>query len=492
MWLLDNLRNLVSGLGTVKDPTTMSHYTFHELNRQQLEAAYRSNWVARRLIDAIAEDCTREWRDWQATQQQIEAIELVEKTFELQRKTYQGIKKARLYGGAALLLGVDGSGEPDEPLDLDALDKDCLRFVVVLNRYELNAGPRIYDAESPWYTRPEYYTIATPMSNVVEGKTTNGTGTSNNNLSPYLSGFVKVHPSRVVEFVGNELPDWRLAPLGGGWGDSVIQTVDETLKDFGLTMGGIANMVNDAKIDVIKIPDLASKLKTAETTAKLFSRFQAAAVGKSTLNALLIDDKEDWERTQTSFGSLPEILQQFMTLVSAGAGIPVSRLMGSSPGKGLSTTGGGESDLRNYYDDCTSKQKTVYSPAMATLDNVVQISALGRMDPNVYYNWAPLYLPDPKQTSDIAFSKAQATNLDVQMGLINEDALRAARVNQLIEDGTYPGLDDAIEEYGAEPPEPTPEDIANHLTMMGKTLPPHLGGPPAPKQLAGPGQTVVE
>lgn len=455
MQLYDSLRNLVSGLGTSKDPTTASRYCLELLDRNQLESAYRANWVARRVVDAIPEDCTREWREWQAAQDQIEKIEAVEKKFELQKKLRLALIRARLYGGAALVMGVDGGGEVYEPLDFDALGEDCLRFVVVLNRYELSAGPRIYDAESPWYTRPEYYQISTPMTGVVEPGVRD-------------IGVTKIHPSRVIEFSGNELPDWRLAPLGGGWGDSVLQTLDETLKDFGLTVGGIANMVNDAKVDVIKIPDLASKLSTNATTQKLFERFQYANIGKSTLNALLIDSAEEWERVTTTFSGLADILREYMTLASGGSGIPVSRLMGSSPGKGLSTTGGGESDLRNYYDDCSSKQKTQIGPALAPLDNVVQITALGSLDPHVHYTWTPLYQPDPKQVADIAFSKAQATNLDVQMGLINEDALRRARINQLIEDGTYPGLDDAIDEFGEEPDEPevTPEDVQAHIGMM--------------------------
>jgi hypothetical protein len=36
---------------------------------------------------------------------------------------------------------------------------------------------------------------------------------------PY--GMIRIHPSRVIEFAGNPLPDWRLAPMRGGWGASV-------------------------------------------------------------------------------------------------------------------------------------------------------------------------------------------------------------------------------------------------------------------------------
>lgn len=468
MWnIFDSLRNLVSGLGTHKDPTTMSRYHYHELNRHELEQAYRSNWVARRVIDAPAEDAAREWRDWQCEQEDIAKIENLERRFQLQKKFKDVIIRSRLYGGAALVMGVEGGGEVWEEIDVDSLGADCLKFIVVLNRYELSAGPRIYDAESPFYTRPEYYTISTPMV----GFDVNNTGSDDPNKKRLDTGIVRIHPSRVIEFSGNPLPDWRLTTLGAGWGDSVLQTLDEHLKDFGLTVGSIANMINDSKIDVIKMPKLSKLLSTKDSTNALYNRFAAANVGKSTLNALLLDSEEEWNRVQTTFSGLAEIMHQYMELVSGGAGIPMSRLMGSSPGKGLNTAGGGESDLRNYYDDIMSKQRVDYGPIMAPLDNVLQISALGHLDETIYYDWAPLYKPEPKDVATVNLQKAQAFQIDANLGLINPDALREARINQLIEDMVYPGLDDAIEEFGSEPDEPEvgPEDVQQHMNMLTKS-----------------------
>jgi phage-related protein (TIGR01555 family) len=473
-WLGDSLVNFVTGLGTQKDPTTNSFYQLNLLNRNDLENAYRGDWIARRVVDAPAEDATREWRSWQAKQADIEKIENLEKKHDLQRKMRQAIVRARLYGGAALVMGVE-NGEIFEPVDLDTVGLNDLRFIAVMNKYELSAGPRIYDVESEWYTRPEYYAVSTPIEGMDLARTPN-------------LGQVQVHPSRVIEFSGNELPDWRLAPLGGGWGDSVLQSMDEMLKDWGLTIGGIANMVNDGKMDVVKIPQLSEKLTTSKHLGKLIERFTLANQAKSSINTLLLDKEEDWDRVQTNFSGLPNLINALMPIIAGAGGIPVSRLMGQAPGKGLShATSGGESDLRNYYDDVTSKQKTVYSPAMATLDQVLVRSALGKSDPSIYYDWTPLYQPDPKELADIAFVKAQATNLDVQMGLINEDALRKARVNQLIEDGTYPGLDEAIDEFGMEPPQPTPEEIAAHAALMGKS---QVGpdGKPLPKVQNLPGE----
>jgi hypothetical protein len=40
-------------------------------------------------------------------------------------------------------------------------------------------------------------------------------------------GMIRIHRSRVIKFPGLTLPDWRLAPMGAGWGDSVSQAIDD-------------------------------------------------------------------------------------------------------------------------------------------------------------------------------------------------------------------------------------------------------------------------
>jgi hypothetical protein len=76
----------------------------------------------------------------------------IEKKLSIQKKTRQAIQRARVYGSAALVNGVD-QGQPEEELNLKLGGKDDLRFVVVLNRYELSAGPRVYNVDSSYYSR---------------------------------------------------------------------------------------------------------------------------------------------------------------------------------------------------------------------------------------------------------------------------------------------------------------------------------------------------
>lgn len=467
----DSLTNLITGLGTSKDPRTSSTYSFEPLDRNQLDSAYRGDWICKKIVNAPAEDATREWREWQTDQPNIEKLENAEKMFDMQRKLKRALILARLFGGSAIVMGV-AQGKAEEELDVEAVGEGDLKWLAIFHQFELTPGQRVLDVNSPWFDRPEYYQLGTDTTNVND-KTT-------------LSAGVRIHPSRVIPLVGAEIPDIRQNAFGT-WGDSVLQAVDEAVKATGTVIGGIASMVVDAKMDVISVPGLSAKLSNPEESTKLLNRYRLANQMKSINNTLLLDEKEVWARTQTSFASMPQLIQEFLTVAAGAAGIPVSRLLGMAKGKGLGgTEGGGEVDTRNYYDGISNMQRTELSPTLAPLDDVFIRSTLGTADDSIYYEWTPLWQLSDTEKSAIALQKAKATQADVTMALINEDALRDARVNQLIEDGTYPGLQDAIDEHGAEPPDPTPEEQAAQLTMMGKTLPPQLGGPPPPKQIAGP------
>jgi phage-related protein (TIGR01555 family) len=173
--------------GHREGPDGGSSYIVNELSRLSLENAYRGDWVARKIVDVPAQDATREWRLWQAAKPEIEKLEEVEKNLRIQQKTKMALIKARLYGGACMVMGVDDGLDPSEPLEPERVTQDSLKFVHVLSRYEINAGNLIEDLESEWYGEPSYY---------------ERTSTANGQRA-------RLHPSRVVRFIGAELPDPR-------------------------------------------------------------------------------------------------------------------------------------------------------------------------------------------------------------------------------------------------------------------------------------------
>lgn len=419
MWVYDRLVNLVSGLGTAKDKASASVYALALMGKDQLDAAYRGDWVARKVVDIPAFDETRAWRNWQAKQNQIEAIEAEEARHGIQMKVAAARVRARLYGGSALYLGVDG-GQPGEELDMRRVGAGALRYVHVLNRYEIQPGELELDPQSPLFGEPKKYTLTT------------GTKAS-----------VDIHPSRVIRFVGADLPDRNL--MLDGWGDSVLQAIDDAVRHAGSAAAAIAALMQEAKVDVIKMPNLMENVATEEYRKRVIDRFTLANTAKSMVNAILLDGEEEWSQKQVSFAQLPEVLNTYLQIASGAADIPATRLLGQTPG-GLQSTG--ESDLRNYYDRISAGQNLHLRPALHRLDEVLIRSALGARPPEVHYVWTPLWQISEKERAEIAESKAKTTKAYSDTGLLPDPALGKALVNQLVEDGTYPGLDEAIEEFG--------------------------------------------
>jgi phage-related protein (TIGR01555 family) len=444
----DTLSNVVSGLGIFgKDKKTSNFFSTFELSQDQLEMAYRGDWIARKVVDQVVGDMTREWRSWNGTKSQIEKLENEERRLGYRAKVARAKKLARLYGGAVIVVG-DGSPDPTQPLDPERIGLGGLKFMHVLHRWEITPGQIDRDPMSPYFGEPKGYQLST------------GTGTA-----------VTIHPSRVQRFIGREVPNHNRAQTQG-WGDSELQALFDAVKAAASTQENIASLIEEARLDIIKIPGLMEQVATAEYEARLTKRLTVAAVGKSNLNTLVMDGAEEWDQRQLSFSGMPEIIRCYLDIAAGSAGYPVALFLGVSPG-GLNATGA--ADIRGYYDRVSSEQNTDLRPNIERLDEMLIRSALGRRPAGVHYQWNSLWQMTDAEKADNGLKKAQATNLYGRLGVMSRQALASASQSQLLEDGLYPGLDDILKLPGATVPSPP---------IGGKTDngPPDKPNPTADKQ----------
>jgi phage-related protein (TIGR01555 family) len=427
---LDGLSNVFSGMGTVsKDKSLATMFGMINMDRSQIDIAYRGDWMMRKGIDIPAFDTCREWRTWNADKDDVTEIEANEKKFKVQLRVMRAMMLGRLYGGGAILMGVD-NGDPSKPLDPETVDVDQLKFLHTMSRWDLTTGPIEWDISSEWYGRPQWYAPARMNSGQDVEQ-------------------VKMHPSRVITFLGNEIPDLNVA---NGWGDSVMQSLLDAITSAGTVNQSIAQLVSEAKLDVIKIPGLSENIINQEYEDRLSKRFSFANLAKSIFGMILLDKEEEWERIEQQFAGMPDVQKVSLMIASAAFDVPATRFLAQSPA-GLSATG--DSDTRNYYDRLSAEQKVIVSPQLDVLDQVLIRNVLGQVPEDeyrqMYYSWNPLWQMSDKDKANIVKDKAAAFQIDVSAGLINEVVLKKAREAQLIEDGTYPGLEQIIEEYDDDP-----------------------------------------
>jgi len=420
----DGLVNLVANLGTPRDKAAASFYGLPLLSEADATNAYRGTWLARKVIDIPAMDSCRKWRGWSADQAQISAIESEEKRLGLQQKVLEALIRARLAGGAALYIGT-GQSDPMQPLKPESISKGGIKHINVLSKRVLQAGELDRDPESPGYGRPAYY-----------------------NLSSGTAGQLRIHPSRLVILQGATKPDPEL-DTGDGWGDSVLLAISKAIKDADSTAGNIASLVFEAKVDVIKIPNFMSMLSDPAYEEQMLKRMQLAMMAKGINGALLLDAEEDYEQKQAQFGGLTDLMMAFMQLTSGASDIPMTRLLGQSPG-GMNASG--ESDLRNYYDRISSGQELVLGPSLQVLDECLIRSALGSRPEEVFYNWRSLWQTTDTERATIGKTTADTIKTIADTRLIPEDVMSVVAVNMLTEAGVAPGLEAEMQDYATTAP----------------------------------------
>ena len=415
--LNDGLMNVISGAGTGADKSQHARYTQTYLDPYQVESSYRTSGLSRKIHDIVPYEETREWRNWQADELDTEKLEALERRLNIRDAVRDARVAARLYGGAVLVLGLDGRVE--QPARKGAK----LKYVLALSRHQIGVGPINKDLNSENFGRPDYYTL-------------------NNEV---------IHPSRVIPIHGQRLP------LGTNdtsfWGDPLLMSLEMQLKNADSAQQNIAALVGEAKVDTITIPGLTNSLATAEYESLLSRRLSVAALFQSVFNIRLIDgaaqaggEGEKWETRQLSFTGLPDVQRSFNVLLSAVSDIPYTRLFGESAG-GLNSSG--KNEQRDFERMIRSRQNVELKPVLDRLDEYLIPTALGSTPSDVYWSFAPLSTMDEVEAATVDKSNAETIKTYVDAGVMPTEVAAEVVKNRLIESGRWAGVEKAYEDSDA-------------------------------------------
>ncbi|PYY71229.1 hypothetical protein CRX42_07375 [Pseudomonas jessenii] len=439
----DSLSNLVANIGTNRDKRSHNYFGYEFVNQMELEAAYQSNWIARRIVDTPNEDALREWRTFNGKQSKL--IETEERRLGVQQHYLDTCCWADLYGGAALLM-VTGQ-DLSKPLDLDKVKKGGLKNLVVLDRWDIQPKDfNMTDPLQPNWMLPDNYMM--------------------------VNGTQPIHYSHIIRRTGARLPR-RLRMFEQGWGDSRLRRCMADLRDVVATKGGIASLVLEANVDTISVKGLQGALAGAQSD-QITERYRMFGMLKSIVNLGLLDhDNEEYDRKSVAFSGLSQIMEQFMVWTAGAAEMPVTKLWGQSAA-GLSATGEGDQNV--YYDTIKAKQDGQMRRDLERLDQVLIRSALGNYPDDLEFEWNPLFQASGVEQAQEGLADAQADGIYLETGVIRPShAMRRAQGK-----GTYAITDEQI---AAQEKLEKDQDNAEFDKDDGADLPGFsLGGPDGDKQ----------
>jgi len=380
-----------------------TEYPLTRLTRdyQLMNSLYRSHWIVRKVIDTIPEDMCKNWINLtcEVTPEQIDQFQRVERRTQTKRNILKGLKWGRLYGGAGAIMLIKGHEDYlKEPLNLDDVAPDAYKGLLVLDRWSgiYPGAVMVSDINSPDFGLPESYRVT-----LENGK----------NLD--------VHHSRVLRFIGRDLPFWE-KQAEVSWGISEVEVIYEELKKRDNTGWNMASLIFLANIRVLKMAKLAQSLgvNNAAAQQQLFNTLQAQNWLLSNMGMQVLNADDSFETHSISnYSGLNEIYQSFMLDISGACEIPITKLFGRSPA-GMNATG--ESDLQNYYDTIDEKQESYLRPVFDKLFPVIAMSTWGEVPDDFDYTFPSCRTLSNEQMAELGTKKTESIIGAYNAGLISQ------------------------------------------------------------------------
>ena len=316
-----------------------------------LSYAYKQYGFLRTAIDQPIEDAFS--RGVQIESETLSADELEElkqkmsdeDDWEAIKDTY---KWGYLFGGGVLIADTDQ--KPDKPLNETALQGRRLSFI----------------ASDRWET-----TMLNP--------------TAGAEYTDFLFHEVKIDKSRTSLALGINAPYYVRMRLQG-WGLSFFEQSLPPIVQYLKSQGVMLELLDEAKIDVLKISNLSTALMSSNGTSLVKRRVDIAAQNKNYKSMLVMDATDDYQQKQLQMAGLSDFNREIRTMICAYLKIPESKIWGI----GASGFSSGQDMLENYNTRIDSEIRPRIEKMIKWVVRLRCIQLFGREVPDITIKWSPL------------------------------------------------------------------------------------------------------
>jgi len=261
-----------------------------------------------------------------------------------------------------------------------------------------------------------------------------------------------VNATRLLTVTSRPVSD-MLKPAYSFGGQSLIQLMKPYVDNWLRTREAVSDLINSFSVMVLKM-DMAATLSAGGEQA-MFNRVDMFNRMRDNRGTFVIDKtQEEFANVSASLSSLDKLQAQAQEQMASVARIPLSIYLQITP-TGLNATSDGET--RNFYADVHSYQENHQRPALQVVFECVQLSLFGAIDPEIKFEFIPLWEMSDNDKASIRKSDADADVGYVDAGIVSPEEVRERLSNDETSlyhgvDLTDPPPDDTNDEEDAEPP----------------------------------------
>jgi len=341
---LDGWSNVLTGLGRAgKDKRTGLAANWERMDWDQVEHIYACDDTAEKIVDAPVDEAFRKQPIF--TKAGIKDPDFNKELWDYLNSIdflpqfVQACKWGRLYGAGFLMFGIADGVDPSEEVNFEGIHN--VPWFNKLHRWDMNSVDIIHDVSNPFFREPERYVF------------TRGALSESELAGPHI------HRSRVVRIEGARLPE-RLYRSNNYFNDSVLNRVQNAIKNFNSSHDSLAVLMQDFSAGVFKMKNLAQLIGAGQDDAVL-KRLSLIDLKRSLVKSVVVDADEDFERKATPLSGIKDALQKIDDRLVAASKMPHTLLLGEGSSGNLS--GSGESEQEQWDDYIKGLQKNDYKPA---------------------------------------------------------------------------------------------------------------------------------
>lgn len=378
----------------------------------QLTNIYKCNGFAKMAVDMPVSDTFRDggYILESATITPDELEELSNKVQLDNEVIKECLRWGRLYGGGAII--VNSKQKPELPFNPETIHNEEIELLA-LDRWQL-------------------------LSNSTSLQLADNFVLQSDNIASELLLFDK---SRVKVFIGETQPYYLRRQLNG-WGASIFESIIPQLTQYIKANSVILELLDEAKIDILKIFGLSDLLMSQKGEQAVTKRVKIFAQNKNFQSMGVIDDKDDYIQKTMTFSSLNEILEKIFLLICSSLRIPYSKVFG----RGASGFSNGEDDLENYNAMIMSDLRVPVTPIIEWVAQIRACQLFGHKIDDLKITWKPLRVLKETEQQQVKTSKINGIVQLINTGILTKQQ----GAKELVKNGVIDLTDEEIEDISDE------------------------------------------
>jgi hypothetical protein len=347
--LNDGIENLTTGLGSAKDAKAYTEFSETDVTKEEIEIAYRYDWVLAKAVEIPAKDMTKKWLAFTGKSKKVDLVKAEYKRLKVKAVVRKALVHKALYGASYIVI------ESQKKSLKSALDTNIpIKTLHVHHKFSFKEKSddihesRIYTMEQNEFQDPVLLKLKEAILNLLTSL---------------------------------EIPA------------SLMHKADI---DF-LSIEGLAAALNKCK----KSKDCSN------AEEKILKRVQTMYEQLSLYKLGIKDSKETYETFTKDLSNYDTLQQSYMQVIAGATDIPMTRFFGIAP-KGMNSTGKG--DLDNYHESLSASQDEFIEPFLEIINKIIFTSNAVK-ETGFTFEFAPIKDLSPEEVANVQKIKAETIAL---------------------------------------------------------------------------------